>query len=196
MAPDGATVDFADAWSKTGWGTFMPLLAHLANPETRDLSRSADPCFVHRFFSNKYYHHGLADPWNIHPALAQDWHAIAGRCAQEGQLVPPGVSVRAWEHGGWGSLRIGEPGATLQRPGARRRSLSVPPSRPGRRRGQRHPQHLAAHRAGLWHHHLDGFRQPAHMGFWLRHPQQPPLPDHTRSRAGPEPDRTQHARGP
>ena len=112
MAPDGATVDFADAWSKTGWGTFMPLLAHLANPETRDLSRSADPCFVHRFFSNKYYHHGLADPWNIHPALAQDWHAIAGRCAQEGQLVPPGVSVRAWEHGGWGSLRIGRPGAT------------------------------------------------------------------------------------
>ena len=25
--------------------------------------------------------------------------------------MPPGVSVRAWEHGGWGSLRIGKAGA-------------------------------------------------------------------------------------
>jgi hypothetical protein len=112
VASDGQTIDFSDAWMKVGWGTFMPLLAHMADPDQRALVRAPDPCFAHRFFSNKYYHHGLGDPWNIHPALARDWYAVTAACAEHGNMVPQGIELRAWEHGGWGNIRIGRPGAT------------------------------------------------------------------------------------
>jgi hypothetical protein len=112
MGPDGSTIDFGDSWSKRGWGTFMPLLAHMAEPDELGLTREPDPCFTHRFFSNKYYYHGLADPWNIHPALAKDWPSIVSECDDVDGMLPDGVEVAAWGEGGWGSIRIGQPGAT------------------------------------------------------------------------------------
>ena len=112
MAPDGRTVDFSDSWSKRGWGTFMPLMAHMVDGEAGGVTAEPDPCFAHRFFSNKYYYHGLADPWNIHPAMAKDWPAIVGACEATGGMVPDGVELRAWEQGGWGSIRVGQPAST------------------------------------------------------------------------------------
>jgi len=112
MAPDGRTVDFSDSWSKRGWGTFMPLIAHMVDGEAGGVTNEPDPCFAHRFFSNKYYYHGLADPWNIHPALAKDWPAIVGACEATDGMVPDGVELRVWEEGGWGSIRVGHPGST------------------------------------------------------------------------------------
>jgi len=112
MGPDGATIDFGDSWSKRGWGTFMPLLAHMANPDDLDLTAEPDPCFAHQFFSNKYFYHGMSDPWSIHPALAKDWPSIVSACDDVEGMLPDGVEVDAWEVGGWGSVRIGRPGAT------------------------------------------------------------------------------------
>ncbi|MGB0640202.1 MAG: hypothetical protein ACPGTU_12755, partial [Myxococcota bacterium] len=112
MAPDGRTIDFSDSWSKRGWGTFMPLLAHMVDTEAGGVTAEPDPCFAHRFFSNKYYYHGLADPWNVHPALAKDWPSIVGSCDATDGMVPDGIELRSWEDGGWGSIRVGQPGST------------------------------------------------------------------------------------
>ena len=54
MAPDGSTIDFSDSWAKRGWGTFMPLIAHMIDGTDGSVSLEPDPCFAHRFFSNKY----------------------------------------------------------------------------------------------------------------------------------------------
>jgi hypothetical protein len=112
MAPDGSTIDFGDSWSKRGWGTFMPLLAHMADPEALGLGTAVDPCYAHKFFSNKYYYHGLSDPWNANPALALDWPSIVSECDDFEGMLPDGVEVEVWPEGGWGSIRIGQPGAT------------------------------------------------------------------------------------
>ncbi len=112
MAPDGSTIDFGDSWSKRGWGTLMPLLAHMADPADLGLTLSPDPCFTHQFFSNKYYFHGLNDPWTIHPAMAQDWPSVVSDCADIDGMLPDGVEVNVWPEGGWGSARVGLPGST------------------------------------------------------------------------------------
>ena len=96
MAADGNTIDFSDSWAKRGWGTFMPLLAHMVDTENGGVTAEPDPCFAHRFFSNKYYYHGLADPWNVHPALARDWPSIIGACDATDGMVPDGIELRAW----------------------------------------------------------------------------------------------------
>ena len=111
MATDGYTVDFSDSWRKKGWGTFMPLLAHMIDPQTGRPELSPDPCFAASFFSNKYYFHGFTDPWNAHPALAQDWPGILDACVG-GPSQLSDVETRVWSEGGWGSLRVGVPGQT------------------------------------------------------------------------------------
>jgi len=112
MAPDGSTIDFSDSWAKRGWGTFMPLIAHMIDGTDGSVSLEPDPCFAHRFFSNKYYYHGLADPWNVHPSLARDWPAVLDQCTVTDGMIPNGIEVEVWEVGGWGTLRIGQAGAT------------------------------------------------------------------------------------
>ena len=109
MAPDGYTIDFSDAWSKKGWSTFMPLLAHMINPETGIIDQEPDPCFTAQFFSNKYYYHGFSDPWYVNPALAQDRPNHRGGSTSQ---LPNGVEIETWEIGGWGSIRIGLPNST------------------------------------------------------------------------------------
>ena len=112
MAPDGSTIDFGDAWAKRGWGTFMPVLAHMAAPDALELDAEPDPCFAHKFYSNKYYYHGLTDPWKAHPALARDWPSIVGACDDIDGMLPEDVEVEVWSEGGWGSVRVGMPGMT------------------------------------------------------------------------------------
>ncbi len=112
MGPDARTIDFGDSWSKKGWATFMPLVAHMIDEADGDVTADPDPCFAHRFFSNKYYYHGLQDPWNVHPALARDWPTILGECEATDGMIPVGAEVRTWDEGGWGSIRIGQAGAT------------------------------------------------------------------------------------
>jgi hypothetical protein len=90
----------------------MPLLAHMVDGVAGGVTAEPDPCFTHRFFSNKYYYHGLADPWNVHPALAKDWPTIVSACEATDGMVPDGIELRAWEEGGWGSIRVGQPGST------------------------------------------------------------------------------------
>jgi hypothetical protein len=75
------------------------------------LDQVPDPCFTKRFFNNKYYYHGMNDPWSVHPAMAQDWPSIVSACTTT-DLLPNGVESNTWEEGGWGSIRIGMPGAT------------------------------------------------------------------------------------
>lgn len=111
MGPDGYTIDFSDSWPVKGWGSFMPLLAHMTNPVTGDIDLDPDPCFSAEFFNNKYYYHGLSDPWYIHPALAQDWASILAACPTNDPL-PNGIELNTWETGGWGSIRIGLPNST------------------------------------------------------------------------------------
>jgi len=112
MAPDGQTIDFSDSWAKRGWGTFMPLIAHMIDGELGSVTLEPDPCFAHRFFSNKYYYHGLKDPWNVHGSLARDWPSILDQCDATDGMIPDGIEVEIWDEGGWGTIRVGQAGAT------------------------------------------------------------------------------------
>jgi hypothetical protein len=90
----------------------MPLIAHMIDGSAGSVSLDPDPCFAHRFFSNKYYYHGLQDPWSVHPSLARDWPSILSQCDATDGMIPSGVEVETWEEGGWGTIRIGQAGAT------------------------------------------------------------------------------------
>ena len=111
MATDGYTIDFGDSWAKKGWGTFMPLLAHMINPATGKVDQPPEPCFAYQFFNNKYYFYGVDDPWKVHTALAQDWPAILANCTTGNQPLQD-IETRVWDVGGWGSIRIGLPNST------------------------------------------------------------------------------------
>merc|ERR1712159_918419 len=41
---------------------------------------SPDPCKTRLFMMNKYYDHGLRDPWFIHPSIAKNWTDIVSKC--------------------------------------------------------------------------------------------------------------------
>jgi len=112
LGSDMHAIDFGDSWAKNGWGNFWPLVAHMVDTEAGTVTAAPDPCFAHRFFSNKYYYHGLTDPWNVHPSLAKDWPTIVSDCAATSGMVPEGIEVRTWDIGGWGTARVGMLGAT------------------------------------------------------------------------------------
>ncbi|MCB9676272.1 MAG: DUF5011 domain-containing protein [Alphaproteobacteria bacterium] len=111
LAPDGRMVDFGDSWDKIGFTVTEPLEALLIDEivGTAPLGSVApDPCTVRLYMANKYYDHGLRNPWDIEPALARDWSAITGQCAS----LPTGVQATLFPSGGTGSLRTTVPGAT------------------------------------------------------------------------------------
>ena len=112
-APDGLTVDFGDSWAKRGWGSFMPLYMKLHPELTGQASQGnapLDACFARSFFANKYYDHGMRDPWVVHPALARDWPQFVQTCAANLPAATGEVSIL--DQGGWGAIRFGRPGAT------------------------------------------------------------------------------------
>ncbi len=104
MAPDGRTVDFADSWSKRGWGTLAPLLLALGEDGDRP-----GACLARDYFANKWFDHGYRDPWRLDPRLALDWRAHVAAC-EGGPAV--GTAVHHYPAGGWGGLRSTVPGAT------------------------------------------------------------------------------------
>jgi hypothetical protein len=84
VAPDGRQADFGDAWDRTGFSGAEPLESELWREvlEIEPLGSTAlDACLVRRYFENSYYDHAFAHPWSMEPALARDWAAIAGQCA-------------------------------------------------------------------------------------------------------------------
>lgn len=109
-APDGTTIDFGDSWAKRGWGNFLPLYTLLTPELTGGPPAPVDSCAVWRFFSNRWWDHGLRNPWFVGESLARDWVAIAERCP--GPHVGEGTRVTVLPDGGWGALRSGMPGAT------------------------------------------------------------------------------------
>ncbi len=110
IAPDGQTVDFGDSWAKRGWGDFSALYMHLSDEIVAGEVGTADPCFVRRYFQNKYYDWGLRDPWSVNPVLAQDWFALAEACPAESLVGDVEVSI--YPFGGWGGIRTWQVGAT------------------------------------------------------------------------------------
>jgi hypothetical protein len=110
VAPDGLLVDFGDSWDKRGWGTYMPLNMLLVNEGNPADPSEPDPCLVQRFFGNKYYYHGMTDPWSVHPALARDWFEVVENCPAEDQEGAVTHAVHA--EGGWGAIRTWQVGAT------------------------------------------------------------------------------------
>ena len=110
MAPDGLLVDFGDSWAKRGWYNFTPLSMMLINEGDLDDPAELDPCLVKRFFTNKYYYHGMTDPFRTSPLLLRDWYSVVDKCdadSQDGQVL---VSVH--DEGGWGGIRTWQVGAT------------------------------------------------------------------------------------
>jgi hypothetical protein len=110
VAPDGLTIDFGDSWAKRGWGDFTALYMHLIDEILSGQEATADPCFVRRFFQNKYYDWGLREPWLVFPVLAQDWFTLAEECPAESLVGDVEVSV--YPNGGWGGIRSWQVGAT------------------------------------------------------------------------------------
>ena len=109
-ATDGMTVDFGDSWAKRGWGTFMPLYMMMHDELTGAGPAEVEPCFAREFFSNKYFDHGLRDPWSVDPSLARDWPTLVNQCPDT--APSPLGEATVLEEGGWGALRVGRPGVT------------------------------------------------------------------------------------
>ena len=110
MAPDGLLIDFGDSWAKRGWYSFTGLTMMLVNEGYLDAPSEPEPCAVQRFFSNKYYYHGMVDPWRATPLLARDWYSVVEDCdlsQQDGQ-----VEISVHPDGGWGGIRTIQVGAT------------------------------------------------------------------------------------
>ena len=110
MAPDGLLVDFGDSWAKRGWYSFTPLSMLMINEGDLDDPVDPDPCLVQRFFANKYYYHGMTDPFRTTPLLLRDWYSVVDKCdldSQDGEVL---VSVH--DEGGWGGIRTWQIGAT------------------------------------------------------------------------------------
>ena len=110
MAPDGRLVDFGDSWDKNGWYSFTPLSMMLINEGDLDNPAEPDPCLVQRFFANKYYYHGMTDPFRTTPLLLRDWYEVVDQCdlaSQDGHVL---FSVH--DEGGWGGIRSWQVGAT------------------------------------------------------------------------------------
>ena len=110
MAPDGLLIDFGDSWAKRGWYSFTPLSMMLVNEGDLDDPAEVDPCLVQQFFANKYYYHGMTDPFRTTPLLIRDWYEVVESCdpsSTDGQVL---LSVQ--EDGGWGGIRTWQTGAT------------------------------------------------------------------------------------
>ena len=110
MAPDGLLVDFGDSWAKRGWYSFTPLAMMLVNEGDLDDPAEPDPCLVRRFFSNKYYYHGMTDPFRTTPLLIRDWYDVVDAC--DLSSLDGEVRVSVHDEGGWAGIRTWQLGST------------------------------------------------------------------------------------
>lgn len=110
MAPDGMLVDFGDSWAKRGWYSFTPLSMMLINEGDLDDPAELDPCLVRRFFTNKYYYHGMTDPFRTTPLLVRDWYDVVEAC--DTSSLDDEVLLSVHDEGGWAGIRTWQLGAT------------------------------------------------------------------------------------